>query len=644
MGRRLRGWTLPRGRHPNARVRTIRRAVVVATAAILAGTTTAGATAATGSTSATTTGATTGGTGGASAAGVPTRPAVIWRTDLCTPDARKAGEDLRTRSPGARVECARVVVPLDWARPGAGTITLLVTRVPRRAEPGDTRATRVLFVNPGGPGAAADWMAPGVAFAEPQLHRVSDIVAVDPRGTGGSTPLACLVLDDGVDDYRTPDAREIALQQATARREVAGCAAQAPRYLRHISTAATIRDLDHVRSLLGADTIDYYGVSAGTWLGARYAQTYPRRVGRFVLDGNTQFTADWRTSFGWQPRGFERRFRQQFLPWLARRHETYRLGRSASATGAAYERLRARVAAGELAEFTANDLDSVVVEGLYFDANFPDLAELLAALTTTLFGQGQSSPGGGGSAGRAASAQAAVTAFHRRVLGADGARPAEAERSAEHTVFMAVQCNDDVWDPRPSSYLREGLDLGARYPLLGYTWVTSACAYWPYRPNPLPRPTGKGVPPMLMVQSELDPATPWEGASLAHRAHTSTRLLTVDDSGNHGSLMTGNRCVETTVITWLTKGLLPTPDATCRGLPLPGDDRVYAYRLRRTTARPAASPATPRLGGAAREGTPARTRTPEGSAAGPSTEAGPSAEAVRQAEERFRQRLLGAIR
>lgn len=559
---------------------------------------------------------------------------ITWRTDLCSADALRAGGDLRTRSPGARVECARVVVPMDWARPAAGTISLLVTRVPRRVEPGDTRPTRVMFVNPGGPGSAAAWMAPGVAFAQRQVHRTSDIVAVDPRGTGGSTPLACLMLDDGVRDYRTPTAREIALQQEAARREVQGCVAQNARYLRNIGTGAMVRDLDHVRSLMGADTIDYYGVSAGTWLGAHYAQAYPRRVGRFVLDGNTQFTSDWRRSFAWQPRGFERRFRQQFLPWLARHHRVYRLGSTAAATAAAYERLRARVAAGDLDAFSPNDLDSVVVEGLYFDVNFPDLAELLSALTRTI-APGRAVGADGGVSARAA--RAAVAAFRQHLLGeaaagvgdggvagrglGEGASP-RSYRSAASTVFMAVQCNDDVWDRRPSTYRREGIALGARYPLLGYTWVTSSCAYWPYRVSPLPRPTGRGVPPMLMVQSELDAATPWEGASLADRSHASTRLLTVDDSGNHGSFMTGNRCVESAVNSWLVGGRLPAPGATCRGLPLPGDPKVYPYRLRPVTARPNAG---------------------RGTAAAIAAEPRPGV-TERVAERRFRQRLLAAQR
>ncbi|MBK8437074.1 MAG: alpha/beta fold hydrolase [Austwickia sp.] len=505
---------------------------------------------------------------------MPNSTPIGWRTDLCGPDVRRAGAELRTRWPGSGVECARIVVPMDWNRPAGKTITVQVTRVPRLLERGDDRPTRVLLVNPGGPGVTADWLAPNLASAAPDIHRTHDIVAVDPRGSGNSTPLACAMVDDGVTDYRAPSAAEIARQQQAARREVAACAARDAAYLRTIGTASTVRDLDLVRSRLGAQTVDFYGVSAGTWLAAHYAQTFPRRVGRFVLDGNTEFTADWRRSFGWQPLGFERRYRQQFLPWLARRNQVYRLGATAAAVGATYERIRAQVAAGRLPGVVPNDLDLVMIQGLYFDSTFPDLADLMVALTRAV---GEHPAAGAAASARAGgTAAAALARFRRAVLGS----PAADHVSAEDTVFMAVQCNDDAWVRDPASYLREGMALGRRYPLLGYTWVTSACAYWPFPDRPLPRATGEGVPPLLMVQAELDPATPWEGASLAHRAHASARLLAVDDSGNHGSLMTGNTCVESAVTAWLVDGVLPPPGTTCAGLPLPGEASVPAYQLR----------------------------------------------------------------
>lgn len=481
------------------------------------------------------------------------RPA--WRAASCSGDVQRIGDLIG--DPRTVVECARLRAPRDWVALAKGDETILVTRV-RRAATRDARPARVLFVNPGGPGVAADWLAPTVAALEPDVHRTHDIVAIDPRGTGGSSPVSCVTLDDGVRDYRNPTAAQVSAQQRAVRATVARCVARAGARLAHVNTYTTIRDHELVRTLLTVPTVDFYGVSAGTWMAARYADLYPGRVGRFVLDSNTQFTTDWRRSFAWQPLGFQRRFDQQFLPWVARMHADYGLGSTTTAARATYYSLRQAAARGRLGGMTPQDLDQVVVENLYTDTGFGDLAQTLAVLRTQVR--------------RPAAALADRAA--RPAAQAPG-RGAIVGAGTEDTVFMAVQCNDSPWSRLPSSYVTEGMSLGRRYPLLGFTWVTSPCAYWPFGPTPVPRTPAARRAPMLMVQSELDPATPFEGALAAHRARPETRLLTVDDQGNHGVWLGDNPCVERTVGAYLTTGRLPGADLLCPGMPLPGETRVF---------------------------------------------------------------------
>ena len=64
------------------------------------------------------------------------------------------------------------------------------------------------------------------------------------------------------------------------------CAARDGALLRHVSTADTARDLDLMRQDLGQPKLNYFGIFYGTFLGATYANLFPRRVGRLVLDGN----------------------------------------------------------------------------------------------------------------------------------------------------------------------------------------------------------------------------------------------------------------------------------------------------------------------------------------------------------------------
>src|ERR1700689_2644090 len=56
--------------------------------------------------------------------------------------------------------------------------------------------------------------------------------------------------------------------------------------LKYLSTANTARDLNLLRQALGQARLDYLGLSYGTLLGATYANLFPRRVGRMVLDAN----------------------------------------------------------------------------------------------------------------------------------------------------------------------------------------------------------------------------------------------------------------------------------------------------------------------------------------------------------------------
>ena len=52
-----------------------------------------------------------------------------------------------------------------------------------------------------------------------------------------------------------------------------------------VDTISTVQDMDVLRAVLGDRVLSYYGGSYGTYLGAWYAQEFPWRVGRLVLDG-----------------------------------------------------------------------------------------------------------------------------------------------------------------------------------------------------------------------------------------------------------------------------------------------------------------------------------------------------------------------
>lgn len=183
----------------------------------------------------------------------------------------------------AGLECATARVQLDWQDKNAGTLDVAVARVRARKERYGS-----LFINPGGPGASArDFLHYALTFLSKGVLDHYDVVAVDPRGTGGSSPLHCDVNFDEVftQDLSpdTPDELEALLQSDSAVAEA--CNTKYSELLQHVATRDSARDMDYIRSLLGDEVINFLGFSYGTELGATFVADFPQSVGRFVLDG-----------------------------------------------------------------------------------------------------------------------------------------------------------------------------------------------------------------------------------------------------------------------------------------------------------------------------------------------------------------------
>jgi pimeloyl-ACP methyl ester carboxylesterase len=193
---------------------------------------------------------------------------------------------------GKGFQCAKATVPVDYAKPAGPTIRLALKRIP-----GAKGATKTLFINPGGPGESgveevSAVLGGGVtvgSILKKALGKSYSIVGFDPRGVGGSSPLDCL-----------SDAQLDALYQgpavpatAAAKNKVVGeiksfarnCQRKAGVLAAHVSTVEVAKDLDVLRALAGDRKLNFLGSSYGTAIGSTYAQLFPKLVGRMVLDG-----------------------------------------------------------------------------------------------------------------------------------------------------------------------------------------------------------------------------------------------------------------------------------------------------------------------------------------------------------------------
>ncbi|WP_436531003.1 alpha/beta hydrolase [Actinoplanes sp. HUAS TT8] len=458
-----------------------------------------------------------------------------------TVPAAPPGLDWTACATGGRQECSTLSVPVDYARPEGPHLALAVSRI-RTATPESRRGVLVLI--PGGPGNSGLNRPSAYLGKLPQsvLDRY-DLVSFDPRGVGASTPVSCDlqsadITQTGILPWPGPGG-SIETNVAWARRAAKACAENGGAVYDSISTRNEARDLDAIRRALGEPRISYWGVSYGTYVGAVYATMFPARTDRVVLDSNDDPDPDL-VERGWAANyaiGVEDRF-PDFAAWAAARDGQYHLGTDVRGT---YLRLAERLDAAPLPwpganppVLDGNTLRANLLNGLYSDARFPQLAGLMSA------------------------------ALAGGPLPATTAAP-EAALQNTFAVLDATICHDVSWPRDVRAYAagvaadRRAHPLTAGMPVNIYT-----CAFAPAPEEPPVRVTPRGPSNVLLVQNLRDPATPY-GKALNLRLALGDRARMVSvDAGGHGSyLENGNACGDAWVTTFLADGVRPARDVTC---------------------------------------------------------------------------------
>ncbi|WP_344525329.1 alpha/beta hydrolase [Streptomyces albiaxialis] len=469
------------------------------------------------------------------AAQAPVAPRGTLRWTACE------GEDVDPRQ-----QCATVEVPRDHADPDGPTLSLAVSRIP--SEKPSVRRGALLLI-PGGPGEPGIDNPSGKGQKLPQKVRDAyDLIGLDPRGMGRSTPVDC--------GFERRDIAPSALRPwpgtdgsvtgnlAAARRMSDACARNGGPLLRHLTTANIARDLDRVRAALGEPRVSAWATSYGTYVGAVYAQLFPSRTDRVVLDSNDDPDPA-RVGRNWiaaHERGVEDAF-PDFAEWASRPGNPDRLARTADEVRPLFLRLAARLdrepvpwPGADPAELNGNVLRHTLLTTLYEPDGYPALARLIRAAR-----EGAPLP---------------------------PAPWAPPEKALQNSVAVgtATLCNDVAWPRSADTYRKEVAASRAAFPLTaGMPRNAMPCAAWPYEPREAPvRVTGRGPSNILLIQNERDPASPLAGArrlraALGDRA----RMVTVDATGHESYLANGNACGDRTVTRFLTTGKRPAGDVRC---------------------------------------------------------------------------------
>jgi len=379
---------------------------------------------------------------------------------------------------GNGLQCASVDVPVDYAHPAGPRLRIAVARHPAD-DP--THRAGVLMFNPGGPALSGIKALRLAADAFPaEIRARFDIVTLDPRGAGGSSPLAC----------------GPAIATATAAQPVPPAAGPLPATVpyqallddcRHrdgglppfITTANTARDLDLVRRAVGAPSVSFLGLSYGTLLGAQYARLFGDHLRAAILDGPIDPAETITDQAADEAAAAEAAVRA--MPALA-----------------AFDALRERLARAPLPAPGHGD-PTPVTEG---DLDLATLTYLSApSLTPNYQGALQAALRGDGSALR----DLAVGQF------------TDIDGTSVLAAYWTITCNDTAERPSPDQAGALARDLAARYPRLGgeaVSFYLGACPVWPAAREPLSTiHLPDRTVPLLVIGGTADPITPYQWAA-----------------------------------------------------------------------------------------------------------------------------------
>lgn len=445
-----------------------------------------------------------------------------------------------------------VTVPLDWSRPEGETIRIAVSR---SAPTGESRGS--LLINPGGPGGSgypyglyAGGVTAGVADS-------FDIIGFDPRGIGLSTPVVCY--DDPADQderlfgtFEAPYGTPEWVAELTERELdwIAACQENTGELLGHLDAVSVARDMDVIRAVLGDEQLNFLGYSYGSYLGTVYAELFPDKVGRMVLDGAVDPNVGDLEMLATQMAGFDNALRAFLAHCIAEWGDCPFRGSTADAMAEVREILEGIDARRLIAD----------------DGRVLDSATLGTAIASTLYGEwgwyGLAEVFRGLARGDAEAAFHEADNYYSRYNGHYTGNGNE--------VYVAVICNEGDLAHDGVDTL-DGLDvLEERAPVLGrflgyddYALLDVACSNWPYPVAELPSSfRAEGARPILVIGTTNDPATPYEQAVTLAAELDSGVLISYEGEG-HTIYAQGVACIDDAVERYLLEDVVPDADPRC---------------------------------------------------------------------------------
>jgi pimeloyl-ACP methyl ester carboxylesterase len=456
-------------------------------------------------------------------------------------------QELKWRGCYENYQCAKLLVPIDYQNLSTGSFKLALLRHEALDE---SRKIGSLVVNPGGPGSSGVNYAYNAEYiVSPRILERYDIVGFDPRGVGQSAPIKCLT-DTETDesfaaDSKPDSAAELALIVSDMRDYFAKCA-EKTEHLNHYSTLESAQDMDILRSALGDSKLNFLGKSYGTYLGTLYADLYPTKVGRFVLDGAVDPNSSNREALLGQAIGFDNAL-AAFITECFKRDDCPFVGNLESAKSevlALLTKSAIKPLISKSGRVVTESLIVVAMASALYDneSGWPVLRE---AFTESINSNGDSF-----------------------LLLADqyaGRTEDGTYYSNENDALQVIDCLDRNKIESVASIKNGVSEFATKSPIFGPYLAYSglACRYFPKLAESKESVITKIVSgPVLVIGTTRDPATPYKWAQTLAKIFTAATLISLDGDGHTGHGR-GSKCVDSVVDRYLLTGVSPTEALFC---------------------------------------------------------------------------------
>ena len=429
--------------------------------------------------------------------------------------------------------CGSLQVPIDYARPSRGSLSLAVIEHPVPDSKG------VIVFNPGGPGESGVLILPILAsFVPTSVRSQFTFVSFDERGTGSSDPLLC---------GPSPAAASSAVAGTlAATRTFSGldrsCRSRYPKLFPTVDTTTSARDMNSLRSALGVGRINYYGLSYGTVLGSVFRQLFPTHVRSMVLDGAVDANLSLPTDATLEAPAIQTALEHTLCNCAATSGCTLGSNPVGSFQHLAAQLTRTPLPApgdGDHTPVTVGDLMTATL--LYLSA--PTLTPgYFPALSAAVAGNG--------------------VPLRTVALGLE----TDLNGNSLVGALWGITCNDAAARPNGPATASLARALAARFPLVGVEAVANnliGCPGWTASTEAIGHLNPSRSQPPLIIGNTYDPNTPYAVARLLAPA-VGGRLVTYVGYG-HSWLLNGsaNVCMQDVVSSYFINGVLPASGTRC---------------------------------------------------------------------------------